>query len=315
MHKLRPRRALSQKEVYMQKITPNIWFNGNAEEAVELYISAFSDGRVVETVHYPKSAEEGLADFQAGLAGRVLSIDFELGDMRFTAINAGPEFRPNPSISFMVNFDPSRDDRARSNLDALWERLSDGGIELMPLDKYDFSQHYGWVEDRYGVSWQLILTDPDGEPRPFIIPALMFAGPQLGRATEARNYYVEVFADSKLGEAYKYTETTDMFTKDHIMFSELQLADQWLVMNDGGPQQDFTFNEGVSLAVMCRDQAEIDRLWDKLSSHPDSEQCGWCKDKFGVSWQIVPENMGELMSRPGAYQTMMEQKKIIIAEY
>src|SRR5690606_11847230 len=185
---------------------------------------------VVETVHYPKSVEEGLADFQAGLAGQVLSIDFELGDMRFTAINAGPEFRPNPSISFMVNFDPSRDDKARGNLDALWERLSDGGIELMPLDKYDFSKHYGWVEDRYGVSWQLILTDPDGEPRPFIIPALMFAGPQLGRATEARNYYVEVFADSKLGEAYKYTEITDMFTKDHIMFSELQLAGQWFVV-------------------------------------------------------------------------------------
>lgn len=299
----------------MQKITPNIWFNGNAREAVEFYVSAFGDGRIIEAMSYPETAEEGLADFQLEMAGKDLAIDFELGGMRFTAINAGSEFRPNPSVSFMLNFDPSRDDKARENLDALWERLSDGGSILMPLEKYDLSEHYGWVEDRYGVSWQLILTDPDGEPRPFVIPALMFAGEQLGKAGEAREYYAEVFEDSRLGEVYKYPETTDMFIKDQVMFSDLQLAGQWFVINDGGPKNAFTFNEGISLSVACKDQAEIDYFWERLSAYPENEQCGWCKDKFGVSWQIVPENMNELMRKPGAYPVMMEQKKIVLSEY
>ncbi len=299
----------------MQKITPNIWFNGNAEQAVDLYSSTFGDSRVLNTIRYPASAEEGLADFQLNMADQVLTIDFAIDNFRFTAINTGSEFRPNPAISFMVNFDPSRDDQARQHLDEAWQKLSQGGAVRMPLDKYDFSQHYGWVEDRYGVNWQLILTDPAGEPRPFIIPALMFAGPVLGRADEARQYYAEVFTGSMLGDVYRYPQTNDMFVKGQIMWSELQLAGQWFVINDGGPQQDFSFTEGLSLSIACRDQAEIDYFWEKLSAVPESEQCGWCKDKFGVSWQVVPANMDELMTRPGAYATLMNQKKIIIDEY
>jgi predicted 3-demethylubiquinone-9 3-methyltransferase (glyoxalase superfamily) len=83
---------------------------------------------------------------------------------------------------------------------------------------------------------------------------------------------------------------------------------------DGGPQ--FTFNEAVSFTVTCKDQDEIDYYWDKLSKVPESEQCGWCKDQFGVSWQIVPENMSELLAKgPAAIQTLMKQKKIVVAEY
>lgn len=301
----------------MQKIVPNIWFNGNAQEAVEWYVDIFGgESRIIETAHYPETSEEGLADFQQELAGKVLSIDFQLGDMRFVAINAGNEFRPNAAISFMVNFDPSRDDKAQENLDVLWAKLNTSGATVrMPLDTYDFSQHYGWAEDKYGVNWQLILTDPDGEPRPFIIPSLMFAGPVLGRTQEAREYYASVFEDSKLGDVYRYPETNEIFIRDQIMWSELQLAGQWFVMNDGGPQQDFTFSEGVSLAVMCKDQTEIDYYWDKLSAQPEFEQCGWCKDQFGVSWQIVPHDVNELMKRSGAYKVMMEQKKIELSAY
>jgi predicted 3-demethylubiquinone-9 3-methyltransferase (glyoxalase superfamily) len=103
-----------------QKITPNLWFDGNAKEAAEFYVGAFPESKIISTYYYPDSAEEGLADFQLEMAGKVLTIDFELGGMRFTAINAGPEFKFNPSISFMVNFDPSRDKQAREHLDALW---------------------------------------------------------------------------------------------------------------------------------------------------------------------------------------------------
>lgn len=152
----------------MQKITPNLWFNGNAEEAVDFYLSVFEDSKIISTEHYPNSAEEGLADFQLNMAGKVLTIDFSLGDQRYTAINAGPEF---------------------------------------------------------------------------------------------------------------------------------------------------TFNEAVSFAVACKDQDEIDYYWGKLSSVPESEQCGWCKDKYGLSWQIVPEGMAEAMKKPDAFAKLMQMKKIVIADF
>ena len=152
----------------MQKITPNLWFNGNAREAAEFYVSVFPDGRIVSTEYYPDSAEEGLADFQLDMAGKPLTVEFEIGGTRYVAINAGPEF---------------------------------------------------------------------------------------------------------------------------------------------------TFSESVSFAVNCKDQAEIDYYWEKLSAVPESEQCGWCKDKYGLSWQIVPENMQELMAKPNAYAKMMQMHKIMIADF
>lgn len=152
----------------MQKITPNLWFDGNAKEAVDFYVSVFPDSKILSTEYYPKSKEEGLADFQLDLAGKVLTIEFELQGMTFTAINAGPEFK---------------------------------------------------------------------------------------------------------------------------------------------------FNEAVSFAVSCKDQEEIDYYWEKLSSVPESEQCGWCKDRYGLSWQIVPENMGELMQRPNAFARLMDMKKVVIADF
>lgn len=151
-----------------QKIVPNLWFDGNAKEAVDYYVSVFPDGKIISTEYYPESSEEGLADFQQELAGKVLTVEFELLGTRFVAINAGPEFK---------------------------------------------------------------------------------------------------------------------------------------------------FNESVSFSVPCKDQDEIDYFWEKLSKVPESEQCGWCKDQYGLSWQIVPENMEELMKKPNAFKTLMKQHKIVIAEY
>lgn len=297
-----------------QKIIPNLWFNGNAQQAVEFYLSAFGDGSILTTIHYPTSQAEGLLDFQLHLAGQVLSIDFELHGTRFVAINAGPEFTFNPSISFMVNFDPAQDEDAKQHLDELWARLIDGGEALMPLDAYPFSKHYGWVRDRYGLSWQLILTDPAGEPRPFLIPSLMFTQPNANRAEEAIRFYTSVFADSTIGTLTRYIVDTGAAKAGSLMFADFALNGQWFAAMDTAAEP-FSFNEAVSFAVMCADQAEIDYFWDKLSTVPEAEQCGWCKDAFGLSWQIVPENMDELMSYPGAYAQLMQMKKIVIADF
>lgn len=298
-----------------QKIIPNVWFDGNAKEAAEYYVSIFPDSKILSTLYYPKSAEEGLADFQLDMAGKELTVDFELAGMRFVAINAGPEFKPNPSISFMVNFDPSRDDAAQANLDAMWQQLIAGGKALMPLDEYPFSKRYGWVQDRYGVTWQLILTDPEGEPRPFIIPALLFGNGQQNRAEEAINFYTSVFKDSRIGTVARYPEPTGPAKADALMFADFQLNGQWLAAMDSGVEQDYTFNEGISLLVDAKDQAEIDYFWGKLSAVPEAEQCGWCKDQFGVSWQVCPADVGDALKKPGAYARMMEMKKIILADF
>jgi len=151
-----------------QLITPNLWFDGNAKEAVDFYVSVFPDSKIIETSYYPKSVSEGLADFQKNLAGKVLTVEFELVGQRFTAINAGPEFK---------------------------------------------------------------------------------------------------------------------------------------------------FTEAVSFSVACKDQAEIDYYWEKLSKVPESAQCGWCKDQYGLSWQVVPANMGELMKKPNAFANLMQMHKIEIAKF
>jgi predicted 3-demethylubiquinone-9 3-methyltransferase (glyoxalase superfamily) len=298
-----------------QKITPNVWFDHNAKEAADFYVSAFPDGKVITTTYYPNSTEEGLADFQLDLAGKELTVDFELGGMRFTAINADSTFKFNPSVSFMVNFDPSQDEQASEHLDELWSKLIDGGEALMPLDAYPFSKRYGWVKDRYGLTWQLILTNPEGEPRPFIVPSVMFNKQNTNHAEEAINYYVSAFKNAKVGTLARYTEDTGPAKAGSLMYADFMLDSQWFAAMDSGVEQDFTFNEAVSFAVTCKDQAEIDYFWEKLSAVPESEQCGWCKDKYGLSWQIVPENMKDLMKKPGAFAKLMQMHKLIIDEF
>ncbi len=298
-----------------QKIIPNLWFDGIAKEAAEFYVAAFGNGNIVDTTYYPKSAEEGLADFQLNLAGKELTVDFEIDGYRFTNINAGSEFTFNQSISFMVNFDPSRDEQAEQHLNELWSKLIDGGTALMDLGEYPYSKRYGWVKDKYGLTWQLMLTDPAGEPRPFIIPSLLFSQEQANKASEAIDYYISVFNDAQRGTEARYPEDTGPAKAGSLMFADFKLENQWFTAMDSGVEQTSSFNEAVSLAVFCEDQAEIDYLWEKLSTDPKFEQCGWCKDKFGVSWQIVPKNIEELMKKPDAFAKMMEMKKLVIADF
>lgn len=299
----------------MQKIVPNIWCVRNAEEAGEFYARAFENAQAEVESRYPS---EGLLDFQQEFAGQPLTVNLTISGMRFTLVNAGDEFFPNPSVSFMINFDPilfdDSEEQARASLDRLWAQLGDGGTVLMPLAEYPFSSHYGWVQDRYGVSWQLILSDPSGDPRPFIMPSLLFSGRAQNRSQEAVAHYLSIFEDSEMGMSVPYGEDTGPARADSVMFSDFRIGDQWFTAADSGVEMDADFSCGVSLEVDCADQAEIDRLWFALSAVPEAEQCGWLADRFGVSWQIVPANMGELMEHPGAFERMLAMKRIVIAE-
>ena len=293
----------------MQRIVPNIWFDHTAAQAADFYASVFPDARVVQTVHYPT---EGLLEFQQEFAGQVLTVEWEIAGHRFIGINAGAEFRPNPSVSFFVNFDPSVDPEARTHLDELWAALSEEGTALMPLQAYPFSPHYGWIQDKYGVSWQLMLTNPEGDPRPFIIPSIMFGHTVEGRSREAIDFYTSVF-DGRVGTVVPYPDEAGP-SAGQVMFADFQLLGQWFTTMDAA-DQDFTFTCGVSLMVYVHGQEELDRYWAQLSTVPEAEQCGWCVDQFGFNWQVIPDNLEELMGRPDAYAKLMQMGKIDIAAF
>ena len=292
----------------MQKIVPNFWFDKNAEEAVNFYTSVFKDSKITATLHYPNTEEEGLADFQNNFAGKVLTIDFEISGYRFMAINADSTFKPTPSISFFYTCD------SKEEIDELWKKLVEGGKSLMDVGEYPFSKYYDWVEDKYGFSWQLILNNPEGDKRPKIVPSIMFTKEKDGKAKEAMEFYTSVFKESEISKNLNYYPKEMPGREDKISYADFRLFDQWFAVMDGGPDHAFTFTPAISLMVNCRDQEEIDYYFEKLSANPDFEQCGWVEDKFGVSWQVTPEDMNEIVKIPGAYKRMMDMKKLDIEE-
>ncbi len=291
----------------IQKISPHLWFDKEAKEAAEFYASIFPNSKMtnITTLHNTPS-------------GDVDTVSFELWGQKFMAISAGPLFKFNPSVSFFVNFDPSREENVRKKLDAMWEKLSEGGTALMPLDKYPFSERYGWIEDKYGVSWQLILTDPEGDPRPPIVPSLLFVSDVCGKAEEAMNFYSSVFKNSKQGLIARYPKGMEPDQEGTLMFADFMLENQWFAAMDSAHEHQFNFNEAISFMVNCTTQEDVDYLWEKLSAVPEAEQCGWLKDKYGVSWQIIPTALGELFSSPNpeksqrVMQAMLQMKKIDI---
>ncbi len=234
------------------------------------------------------------------------------------AINGGPHFQFNPSISFFVNFDPSKDENAGENLDLLWEQLSQGGTPLMPLQEYPFSKRYGWIQDKYGLTWQLMLRNPDDQERPFIVPSLLYVQDVLGKAEEASDFYLSVFGESRRGEIVRYPAGMEPDEEGTVMFTDFMLENQCFAAMDSAHPHNFKFNEAISLLVRCKNQEEIDYYWEKLSSEPSAEQCGWVKDRYGVSWQIWPEVMGEMLANGTTEQmnrltkTFLQMKKFNI---
>lgn len=299
----------------MQKIVPNLWYNANAVEAAEFYASLLPRTSSSIGMYYPS---EGLLDFQQPFAGEPLVVHLDVAGYRLSLINAGPEITPNPSISFTLQFHQKfLDDGSTSAeqvLRQVWEGFVRDGKVLMDLGAYPFSPLYGWVEDRYGISWQLSLAQ-QAEPAQLLTPSLLFAGAAQNLAEEAITFYSTLFEDSAVGQKVYYSDPTEPVNASSLMYSDFELAGQRFSAMDSGVAQDFTFSGGISLEVHCRDQSEIDRLWLALSAHPAEEQCGWLRDRYGVSWQIVPANMSALMNRPEAHAKLMKMGKIVIEDF
>ena len=223
----------------VQKISPHLWFDKEAKEAAEFYAAVF-----------PNSKVTGVTQLHDTPSGDVDTVTFEIMGYKFMAISAGPLFKFNPSISIMVNFDPSQDKDARKRIDEIWEKLSEGGTALMPLDKYPFSERYGWIQDKYGFSWQLIYTDPAGEERPLIVPSLLFVTDTGDKAEEATDFYLSVFKNAKRGTIARYPAGMEPNKEGSIMFTDFKLEGQWFAAMDGSSDRHtFNFNEAISLMV------------------------------------------------------------------
>jgi predicted 3-demethylubiquinone-9 3-methyltransferase (glyoxalase superfamily) len=287
-----------------QKITPFLWFDSQAEEAMNFYTDLFNDARIVAINRYPEGFEEGPL---AGMEGKVIHGLFELAGFQFMALDGGPLFQFTPAVSFFVNCE------TEAELDKLWDELSNGGSIAMPLQAYPFSQKFGWVQDKYGLSWQLNLA---GSPQN-ITPFLLFVGPQ-GQAEAAVNNYTALFENAGIDHLMHF-EAGEPGIEGTVKQAAFTLNGQPFMAMDGGLVHDFTFTEAISFYVDCDTQEEVDHFWYALSAHPEAEQCGWLKDKYGVSWQIIPSALPELLTDPDpeksrrVTEAMLQMKKIEVA--
>ncbi|MDW7739063.1 MAG: VOC family protein [Bacillota bacterium] len=279
----------------MQKIIPHIWLDDQAEEAVDFYVSLFNNSKKGHTDYY----DEASSEVAGKPVGSILTIDFTLENQEFVVINGGPDFSITPAISFFVNC------QTKEEIDRLWGTLSEYGKVLMPLDHYNFSEKYGWIEDKFGVSWQLILNQL---PTQKIIPSLLFVGSQSGKAEEAINFYTTLFENARIEEISRYGAGMAPNEEGTINYASFTLAGQKFAAMESAIDHEFTFTEAVSFLVNCETQEEIDYFWNSMSADPEAEQCGWLKDKFGVSWQIIPQQLNKLLRDPDPEKSLRVMK-------
>lgn len=292
----------------MNKIIPTLWFDGRAEEAAKYYAGIFPDSSTGRITHYTEIGQ----DQHQQEPGSVMTVEFSLCDMQFIGLNGGPIFKFTPATSFTVSFPTAKE------VTETWNILSQDGTSLMPLDSYPFSDRYGWIQDKFGLSWQLIYN-PEVKT-PTITPSLMFTGDNAGKAEEAINFYISVFKNASAGTIHRYEAGSEPDKEGTVTYADFTLESQSFSAMDSAQAHNFTFTEAVSFLVNCTTQDEIDNYWDKLSAVPESEQCGWLKDKYGVSWQIVPVQLDDLLENSDkdksdrVMEAMMNMKKLNIEE-
>lgn len=274
-----------------EQITPCLWFDNQAADAATLYCSVFANAKIV--------------------AQSPIITAIDVSGQSFTLLNGGPMYQPNPSISFFYICEKS------DEIDRIWNAFSKEGSVMMPLDKYPWSEKYGWITDRYGISWQLALGKISDVGQK-ITPCLLLTGKQYGRADEAITHYSAIFKDPKVEGIRRYAAGESPDQEGHVKHAQIVLNGQRFMLRESATEHDFTFSEGVSLTIHCETQEEIDYYWEKLTESGQESMCGWLKDKFGVSWQITPTILNKIMSDPSkagkAAQAFMSMRKLNIEQ-
>lgn len=286
------------------RILPHLWFNGAAEEAAALYTVLVPGSGLGKVTRYGKAGVEHHGQPE----GRAMVVEFHLGGQKMLALNGGPMFRPTPAVSFFLMLND------RAALDRAWAALGADGQVRMPLDAYPWSPRYGWIDDRWGMSWQLSLGDPAQTGGQVATPMLLFTGAQAGQAEAAMAHYTAIFPDAGI-EGVLHHDGAGADAAGTVMHAQFRLAGQTFMAGDSALVHDFTFTEANSFVVLSDDQAGIDCYWSALSAVPEAERCGWLKDRFGLSWQIVPRRLPELLAtnNPRVVEAFMQMGRIDIA--
>lgn len=273
----------------LQKISTCLWFDNQAKEAVMFYKDVF--GAVEVKSENP------------------FVINYTLYGRPFMHLNGGPAFKVNPSISFFINGE------SELEIQAIWDKLIVGGQILMPLNNYPWSKFYGWCADKYGVNWQIMLGH---ESSCKVMPSLMFNGANNGKAQEAIEFYSALIQPSHIIQISKY-EKGEADIEGNVKYAQFELNNLPFGAMDSSAPHQFNFNEGVSFMLTVDTQEEIDYYWDNLCKDGGAPgRCGWLKDKFGVSWQVVPSTLGKLMTNKETAgkvtKAFMSMSKFIIAD-
>lgn len=285
-------------------ITPCLWFDHEGEEAARFYARLFPNSEIGTISRFGKEGFE----FHGMPEGAVMTVNFKLGGQQFMALNGGPTFKFSPAVSFFVVCETI------AEVDLVWNTLLAGGSSMMALEKYEWSEKYGWLNDKYGVSWQISFGKIEVVGQKFTTN-FMFVGDQFGRAEEAIHFYTSIFKDSEIEGILRYN-AADGDVPGKIKHAQFKLLGQPFMAMESSLVHEFTFTPAISQVVHCDSQEEIDYYWDHLTQGGVEDQCGWLRDKFGVSWQIVPSLLEKEMADPEKAEKLMAaflpMKKMII---
>mgnify|MGYP002146417223 CR=1 FL=1 len=286
-------------------LTTCLWSPDNrALEMAEYYTSIFADSQITTQWLY----DEANPHLPGSKKWDVMIVEFTLMWVSFATLNGGPYFHIDPSISFFVNSSDTEE------IQRLWDALSEWWRALMPIGNYPWSERYGWIEDKYGVSWQIFHKSECSWQR--ILPCLAFTQEKVGKAEEAMNHYSHIFANSGVDFISKYEKWENGGVEWSIKHAQFHIGDFSMCAMDASGPHTFDFSCAVSFMVNCKNQEELDLYYGELSAFPEAEMCWWISDKYGVSWQLIPKNFTEYMGSDDAdkksklMKGVMEMKRL-----
>lgn len=253
----------------MPQLQYSLWYDKEAVQAVETYTNLFPASEILARTVLPDTP-----------SGDVDYLIFNLGNLQFSAMSAGDYFKLNESISIMVTLS------SKEELDRIYATLSQDGKILMPLQAYDFNPYFVWLQDAYGLNWQLFLDEKQSQDHTFKL-CFLFGMEQNGLAEPAMDFFIEKLGAKEVLRQ-PYPEFPGKPESAKLVYGQVNYLNQDFVFMDHGAGGDSLFSPAFSLSLLCQDQAEIDHYWDLLSKVAEAEACGWCQDDFGLSWQVVP---------------------------
>lgn len=273
-----------------KQITPCLWYDARAQEAAKLYCSVFADAKIMTQSPFVT--------------------EIQILGQNMILLDGGPKYHPNPSISFYYICEQAEE------FNRIWNAFKEDGSILMPAGEYPWGERYGWITDRYGVSWQLALGKISDVGQK-ITPCFLFTDQQYGRAEEAIAHYTTIFKNTAIDGILRYEANEQPDEQGKVKHAQMSLDGQKLMLMDSASHK-FSFSEGVSLTIFCETQQEIDYYWEKLTESGAESMCGWLRDKFGVSWQIIPTVLSKILSDPKkagkAAQAFMSMRKLNIEQ-